>query len=262
MASSKADSLRHSRSRINAYRALASPSLIALSSKDPILTAFELSKELSRMSIIESEFTVDYQVQALQLCQGQLWTTWCQVLYLNWKLQQLEEQCQKFATSLLDHVRSSYELETLLNYSHDSEDVWEPGERQTLDRLELAIKYTQKDVSFKLAHFETANIWLSSSQISHTKKKQTKKSLWLTPTCNNCWGLFGIKVYRDSDVDRRSVRSSRQSKSRPSFPFTRCFTWSHRRRSKAVSSRNLSSNSFVTRLPISSFSVTIRQTMW
>ncbi|XP_032795125.2 transient receptor potential protein [Daphnia magna] len=119
MASSKADSLRHSRSRINAYRALASPSLIALSSKDPILTAFELSKELSRMSVIESEFTVDYQ--------------------------QLEEQCQKFATSLLDHVRSSYELETLLNYSHDSEDVWEPGERQTLDRLELAIKYTQKD---------------------------------------------------------------------------------------------------------------------
>ncbi|XP_057378042.1 transient receptor potential protein-like [Daphnia carinata] len=119
MASSKADSLRHSRSRINAYRALASPSLIALSSKDPILTAFELSKELSRMSIIESEFTVDYK--------------------------QLEQQCQKFATSLLDHVRSSYELETLLNYSHDSEDVWEPGERQTLDRLELAIKYTQKD---------------------------------------------------------------------------------------------------------------------
>lgn len=72
MASSKADSLRHSRSRINAYRALASPSLIALSSKDPILTAFELSKELSRMSIIESEFTVDYQVQALQLFQRQL----------------------------------------------------------------------------------------------------------------------------------------------------------------------------------------------
>lgn len=42
------DSLRHSRSRINAYRALASPSLISLSSKDPILTAFELSWELRR----------------------------------------------------------------------------------------------------------------------------------------------------------------------------------------------------------------------
>ena len=60
--SSKQDSLRHSRSRINAYRALASPSLIALSSKDPVLTAFELSHELRRMSIIESEFTVDYKV--------------------------------------------------------------------------------------------------------------------------------------------------------------------------------------------------------
>lgn len=43
------DSLRHSRSRINVYRALASPSLIALSSKDPILTAFEVSSDISGM---------------------------------------------------------------------------------------------------------------------------------------------------------------------------------------------------------------------
>ncbi|XP_036345476.1 transient receptor potential-gamma protein-like, partial [Rhagoletis pomonella] len=52
------DSLRHSRSRINAYRALASPSLNALSSKDPILTAFELSWELRRLSFLEHEFKV------------------------------------------------------------------------------------------------------------------------------------------------------------------------------------------------------------
>ena len=56
------DSLRHSRSRINAYRALASPSLIALSSKDPILTAFELSWELRRLSFMEHEFRTEYQV--------------------------------------------------------------------------------------------------------------------------------------------------------------------------------------------------------
>lgn len=61
-------------------------------------------------------------------------------------LQQLKEQCQTFATSLLDHVRTSYELETLLNYSIDSDEVWQAGDRQTLERLELAIKYTQKDV--------------------------------------------------------------------------------------------------------------------
>ena len=54
------DSLRHSRSRINAYRALASPSLIALSSKDPILTAFELSWELRRLSFLEHEFKVQF----------------------------------------------------------------------------------------------------------------------------------------------------------------------------------------------------------
>ncbi len=62
MTSRQEDSLRHSRSRINAYRALASPSLIALSSKDPILTAFELSWELRRLSFAEHEFKSEYLV--------------------------------------------------------------------------------------------------------------------------------------------------------------------------------------------------------
>ncbi|PRD34913.1 UNVERIFIED_CONTAM: Trpgamma [Trichonephila clavipes] len=56
------DSLNHSRSRINAYRALASPSLMALSSKDPILTAFELSFELRRLSFLEHEYKCEYMV--------------------------------------------------------------------------------------------------------------------------------------------------------------------------------------------------------
>lgn len=52
---SKVDSLRHSRSRLNIYKALASPSLIALSSEDPILTAFRLGwelKELSKVGVV------------------------------------------------------------------------------------------------------------------------------------------------------------------------------------------------------------------
>jgi len=83
------DSLRHSRSRINAYRALASPSLIALSSKDPILTAFELSWELRRLSFLEHEFKCEYQARnwyflylwiflnniPLDFC---VWNVWCQ----------------------------------------------------------------------------------------------------------------------------------------------------------------------------------------
>ena len=39
-----------------------SPSLIALSSKDPILTAFELSWELRRLSFAEHEFKTEYLV--------------------------------------------------------------------------------------------------------------------------------------------------------------------------------------------------------
>ena len=65
MTSRQEDSLRHSRSRINAYRALASPSLIALSSKDPILTAFELSWELRRLSFAEHEFKSEYLVSTM-----------------------------------------------------------------------------------------------------------------------------------------------------------------------------------------------------
>ncbi|VDO73908.1 unnamed protein product, partial [Onchocerca flexuosa] len=56
------DSLCFSRSRINTYRALTSPSLICLSSRDPILYAFELSYELRRLSNIENEFRNEYQV--------------------------------------------------------------------------------------------------------------------------------------------------------------------------------------------------------
>ncbi|KAL0829971.1 hypothetical protein ABMA28_003435 [Loxostege sticticalis] len=116
--SSSEDSLRHSQARINAYRALTSPSLIALSSADPLLTAFQLSWELGRLSRMETEFRVEYKA--------------------------LRQQCQEFATSLLDHTRTSNELEIMLNYNPWDTDSWEPGERQTLGRLKLAIKYKQK----------------------------------------------------------------------------------------------------------------------
>ncbi|EDV90830.1 GH14354 [Drosophila grimshawi] len=58
--SQTSDSLRHSQSRINAYRALSASSLIALSSRDPVLTAFQLSWELKRLQAMESEFRAEY----------------------------------------------------------------------------------------------------------------------------------------------------------------------------------------------------------
>ncbi|XP_033119925.1 short transient receptor potential channel 4-like isoform X2 [Anneissia japonica] len=113
ISSIKHDGLRHSRSRLNIYKALASPSLIALSSEDPILTAFELSGELRRLSKLENEFKEDYEV--------------------------LVEQCKEFATLLLDQTRGSQELAIILNRDADSPTGVEP-----LSRLKLAIKYKQK----------------------------------------------------------------------------------------------------------------------
>lgn len=52
------DSLKRSRSRLNAYRALASPAYMALSSPDPIMTTFELRQEMMKLAEIEKEFKV------------------------------------------------------------------------------------------------------------------------------------------------------------------------------------------------------------
>lgn len=54
----KHDSFSHSRSRINAYKGLASPAYLSLSSEDPVLTALELSNELAKLANIEKEFKV------------------------------------------------------------------------------------------------------------------------------------------------------------------------------------------------------------
>ncbi|XP_046817273.1 transient receptor potential-gamma protein isoform X2 [Vespa crabro] len=148
------DSLRHSRSRINAYRALASPSLIALSSKDPILTAFELSWELRRLSFLEHEFKCEYQ--------------------------ELRRQCQDFATALLDHTRSSYELEVLLN--HDPKGpAFEHGERMHLNRLKLAIKLRQKkkETERNSITFGTISLCFENFQfVAHPNVQQLLASIW------------------------------------------------------------------------------------
>ena len=97
---------------------MASPSLIALSSKDPILTAFQLSNELKRLAVMESQFREEYR--------------------------KLRKQVQEFAVGLVDSARTSYELEVLLN--HNPEGLpWIPGSHQNLKRLEVAIESNQKN---------------------------------------------------------------------------------------------------------------------
>ncbi|XP_059931158.1 short transient receptor potential channel 4-like [Gadus macrocephalus] len=118
MASSDVDGLRHSRSRLNIYRALASPSLIALASEDPFLTAFQLSAELHELSTVENEFKAEYE--------------------------ELSCACKQFAKELLDQTRSSRELEIILNYRDDLNPLLDENGND-LARLKLAIKYCQKE---------------------------------------------------------------------------------------------------------------------
>lgn len=108
-------------SRVNEYRALASPSLIALSSNDPLLTAFQLSWELRNLAFAEPE---------------------CKTEYLN-----LRRQCQQFAVDLLDQSRSSQELAIILNYDPEAPS-YNDGDHMQLARLELAINYKQKKVFY------------------------------------------------------------------------------------------------------------------
>lgn len=61
----KQDSFSHSRSRMNAYKGLASAAYLSLSSEDPVLTALELSNELAQLANIETEFKVRKRADTL-----------------------------------------------------------------------------------------------------------------------------------------------------------------------------------------------------
>uniref|UniRef100_A0A8C2AC48 Transient receptor potential cation channel, subfamily C, member 6a n=1 Tax=Cyprinus carpio TaxID=7962 RepID=A0A8C2AC48_CYPCA len=112
----KYDSFSHSRSRINAYRGLASPAYLSLSNEDPVLAALELSNELASLANIEKEFKNEYR--------------------------KLSMQCKDFVVGLLDLCRSTEEVEAILNGEED-ETLEVPG-RPSLIRLKLAIKYELK----------------------------------------------------------------------------------------------------------------------
>uniref|UniRef100_A0A665UGC1 Transient receptor potential cation channel subfamily C member 6 n=1 Tax=Echeneis naucrates TaxID=173247 RepID=A0A665UGC1_ECHNA len=114
------DSFSHSRSRINAYRGLASPAYLSLYNEDPVLAALELSNELAMLANIEKEFKNDY----------------CR----------LSNQCKDYVVGLLDLCRSTQEVEAILNGQTDSEESYDLPGRPSLTRLKLAIKYELKKV--------------------------------------------------------------------------------------------------------------------
>ncbi|XP_053169156.1 short transient receptor potential channel 6 isoform X2 [Hemicordylus capensis] len=128
----KNDSFSHSRSRINAYKGLASPAYLSLSSEDPVMTALELSNELAVLANIEKEFKNDYK--------------------------KLSMQCKDFVVGLLDLCRNTEEVEAILN--GDVELNHGEHGRPSLSRLKLAIKYeVKKFVAHPNCQQQLLSIW-------------------------------------------------------------------------------------------------------
>ncbi|XP_018607148.1 short transient receptor potential channel 7-like [Scleropages formosus] len=127
------DPFSHSRSRINAYKGLASPAYLALSSPDPVLTALELSNELARLANIETEFKNDYR--------------------------KLSMQCKDFVVGVLDLCRDTEEVEAILNGDVNQTPPSE-HHRPCLSRVKLAIKYeVKKFVAHPNCQQQLLTIW-------------------------------------------------------------------------------------------------------
>ncbi|XP_068921386.1 short transient receptor potential channel 5 [Petaurus breviceps papuanus] len=153
VSSSEVDSLRHSRSRLNIYKALASPSLIALSSEDPILTAFRLGWELKELSKVENEFKAEYE--------------------------ELSQQCKRFAKDLLDQARSSRELEIILNHRDDHAEDLDPQKCHDLAKLKVAIKYHQKEGPRELS--KVSGAWAGPPVAASLAELLPRLLTWVAP---------------------------------------------------------------------------------
>ncbi|CAL1532323.1 unnamed protein product [Lymnaea stagnalis] len=126
----KFDQLRLAKYRLNAYRGLASEAYISLSSKDPILTAFELAAELRRLSRVEKHFKREYR--------------------------DLADQLSDYVVKLLDRIRTQKELELVLNKTG------KPHQEkfESLARFKLALNYKEKKfVAHSSCQQRVVRIW-------------------------------------------------------------------------------------------------------
>jgi len=101
-------------------------------------------------------------------------------------VQELRKQCQDFATALLDHTRSSYELEVLLNHDPTGP-AFEHGERMHLNRLKLAIKLRQKKVR---------DVRPSRNLTPQNSEYQVEKMYEFLYKFSILVFLFGAEIYR------------------------------------------------------------------
>uniref|UniRef100_A0A8C6KB31 Transient receptor potential cation channel subfamily C member 7 n=1 Tax=Nothobranchius furzeri TaxID=105023 RepID=A0A8C6KB31_NOTFU len=153
----KKDSFSHSRSRMNAYKGLASAAYLSLSSEDPVLTALELSNELARLANIETEFKNDYR--------------------------KLSMQCKDFVVGVLDLCRDTEEVEAILNGDVDQCPP-SPYNRPCLSRVKLAIKYeVKKFVAHPNCQQQLLTIWYENLPGLRQQSIGVK-----------CWTVLGVTV--------------------------------------------------------------------
>ncbi|XP_062570970.1 short transient receptor potential channel 7-like [Saccostrea cucullata] len=139
------DELRLAKTRLNAYKGLASCTYISLTSEDPVLTAFELAKELRYVSTIEKSFKTEYLA--------------------------LADQLSDYVVRLLDKVRGHDELEKLINKKRrDPQDE----SYDLLARLQIAIQCNEKKfVAHPSCQQKLVSIWYDDFRI-------IERSHWIT----------------------------------------------------------------------------------
>ncbi|XP_022656459.1 transient-receptor-potential-like protein isoform X3 [Varroa destructor] len=108
------EELSESQVELNSLRGLASPTYLVLTSPDPILTAFYMSRDLKTEAIERPEFREE--------------------------LLQLSQQCEHFAAELLDQCQTSEEVQTVLSQTQGFPD----SRPFRFPRLYLAILLQQK----------------------------------------------------------------------------------------------------------------------
>uniref|UniRef100_A0A667HXR1 Transient receptor potential cation channel subfamily C member 6 n=1 Tax=Lynx canadensis TaxID=61383 RepID=A0A667HXR1_LYNCA len=172
----KHDSFSHSRSRINAYKGLASPAYLSLSSEDPVMTALELSNELAVLANIEKEFKNDYK--------------------------KLSMQCKDFVVGLLDLCRNTEEVEAILNGDIEVYHGGGDHSRPNLSRLKLAIKYEVKKMAKIMrgpfmkfvAHAASFTIFLGLLVMNAADRFEGTKLLPNETSTDNAKQLFRMKT--------------------------------------------------------------------
>ncbi|XP_077986982.1 short transient receptor potential channel 5-like [Glandiceps talaboti] len=111
--------LEHSVGRINVYRALTSEACLCLTNVDPLEAAFRLGRKMRTLSEREFEFRAQYQEMA--------------------------ENCEEFASQLMNYVRNSEEQNVVL--THDPKEWSRAGFRGDFKepfKVKTSIKYDQK----------------------------------------------------------------------------------------------------------------------